>query len=252
MKPDVPRARLNCFGLLILAFSASATVSVAGADQAPKLRYSGQDVARWLPLSEAVVEGEPQPQLLSPEDRSALEGWLADRPPATTDTTGVPSDSSRRLDTCDVEIVTSAGPLDPNADKALAEASTALFGTIQAIETGLFHGRLATLVTVDVERWLKWQLDGPPPSRIRFIDTSARARIDGRTYCFGDAERREALVIGSRVFTATNNLLETEPLALFPYANQLYFETAANEVWPRAQSSSWGQFEQRLSQQGMP
>lgn len=247
--PCIRSIRLSLLALVLLA---STGVPGVAADQPNSVRYPGQVLSHWLPLSEAVVEGEVQAQRLPLEDRSALEGWLSDRSLPMADTTNVPSDSSRRLETCDVEFVTSAGPLDPNADKALAEASTALVGTIEAIETGLFHGRLATLVTVDVERWLKWQDDRSPPSRIRFVDTAARARIEGRTYCFRDAERNEALVIGSRVFTATSNHLESEPLVLFPYANQLYFETAKKEVWPRVLGTSWAGFEQRLSRRELP
>lgn len=220
--PSIPH-----FLMLAALLLAPTTEALA---QAPAEGEAPAGLKHWVPASEALTDGELREGLFTPGERSEIETWL--RAPEALEPPEDPAIRERYAtpEECDVLIVTSAGIESPDVAESLANASVAFTGTVTSSEPGLYRGRLATLVSVEVARWLKAPETARAPTVVRFIHGDARATIGGRSYCQRLAGRTDRLAISRRVVVATSNLLQEDPLLLLPYASELFFETARRGV----------------------
>ncbi len=213
---------------------------------------SDNALRNWVPAARAVVGGEVQEELFSPADKIEIRSWLRD--PRSGNTPSDPRTSKSTAPSkagCDVLLVTSAGNDTVEPVKALEEADYGVLGAVTAIEPGLFHGRIASIVTVQVDEWLQAPGGFSRPATIHFVYEDSRLTVGGTTYCSQGA-RKDRLALGRRVFLATSNLLQDNPVLLLPYDRQLFFETASQGVSAPGQAAqarkNWSDFETRIKQ----
>ena len=203
--------------------------------------------SHWVPAEQAVIGGRVQEELLDPAERVEVHSWLRPRPRDAAEG-AIPKSSGSAMSGCDVVVVTSAGAENTEVAKALDEATFGLLGTVSEIRPGLFHGRIAALVSVQVDQWIKAPAASSQPASVHFIYDDAALTVDGMTYC-RRSTRKDRLTLGRRVFLASSNVLQEAPLLLLPYDRQLFFETAKRNVsapgTATAQTAgSWADFEE--------
>jgi hypothetical protein len=204
-------------------------------------------VTRWVPADEAVVEGRLAASAFDHEAQVQLERWMVKKLPE-------PPGAQAAMETsdpeCDIISVTLYQRELVPPERVLAEAAYAAFGTVTQIDHGIYRGRLATLVTVLPDRWLRFPSQDPP-ELIYFLGSDAKISINGIRYC-AKGSRKDLLKPGRRVFFGTNNVLQSQPHFLLPYDSELFFETDQGAVsigvderpdW----SKDWLRFEAQLT-----
>jgi hypothetical protein len=196
-----------------------------------------------------VVGGQLQEGLFSPAEEVEVRSWLRAKEKESTEPK-TPKAIDPSTAGCDVVVVTSAGAEAMEPEKALAEARLGVLGTVTAIEQGLFRGRIASIVTVQVDRWMKAPVELARPLTISFLREEGDLTVSDTTYC-RRGTRKDRLSVGRRVFLASSTILQEEPLLLLPYDRQLFFETAKQGISapsPDAAQAlgSWVDFEARL------
>ena len=235
--------------LMLAALVLGPTAQVSAEEEA------SAGLERWVPASEAFADGELRQGLFSPEERAQINTWLREGEGSGPPDGPVTREKHATPEGCDLLIVTSAGIESPDVAESLAKASVALTGTVTSLEPGLYRGRLATLVSVEVARWLTAPEAAHPPTVVRFIHGDTRVTIGGRSYCHRVAGRTERLDIGRGVVVATANVLQEEPLLLLPYESELFFETERRGVSAAGPvrgtpPSEWSSFEEWVHRLG--
>jgi hypothetical protein len=178
--------------------------------------------SHWIPAEQAIVGGRVQEELLDPAARTEVRSWLSAKS-AETESSNLKATSG-----CDVLLVTSSGVETADPRQALKNANLAFLGIVKEVKTGLFRGRITSLVSVQVDQWIKAPFSAQP-STIYFLNDDAALTIGETTYCRRTL-RKDRLAAGQRVFLATSNVVQKDPLLLLPYGNQLFFETANQRV----------------------
>lgn len=230
---------------LLATFLLGTPGEVAAADDAATSQPPG---SHWVPVSEAFSNGEVREELFDDRELQQVRSWL--RTPEKDLSAEAQAAAKERSDDCDVLIVTSAGIKSTDPEQALQDSSIVVIGTVTAVEPGLHHGRLASLVTVEVDRWLKAELSTPRPVTTYFIYPEARTTIDGTRYC-QRGSRADRLAVGRGVFLGADIVLAQDPLVLYPLTRNVFFETPDRGVSAEGPirgeaPQSWGAFEYRL------
>jgi hypothetical protein len=205
-----------------------------------------EPLAHWVPADQAVVDGQ---LVLSAFDDRALfemERWLMAKLPQSP-CEQAPTGSAEA--DCDMITVSLDHRVLVAPEKVLAEAHYAAFGTVTRISHGLFQGRVATVVTVRPDRWLRSPSQGPP-EWVHFLSSDAKISINGIRYC-AKGHRKDLLKPGRRVFFGTQNVIQAQPLFLLPYDTELFFETDQGAVSIGVEerpewSKNWLRFEAQL------
>jgi hypothetical protein len=231
--------------LLLLLLSILPPPSYSQETAAPK--QVSPRFSHWIPAEQAVIDGRVQEGLLDPAEKVEVHSWLRPKPRDAAEG-AAPKSSRSAMNGCDVVVVTSAGTESSGAAEALDEATFGLLGTVSEIKPGLFHGRIAALVGVQVDQWIKAPATSSQPAIVHFVYDDAALTVDGTTYC-RRSTRKDHLTLGRRVFLASSNVMQETPLLLLPYDRQLFFETAKRNVsapgLAAAQAAgSWADFEE--------
>jgi hypothetical protein len=239
------RKRSNSRPLLLLLILAP--LPLCSQDRAVS---SGEAFRHWVPAERAVVGGEIQEGLLSPAGKVEIRSWLR-KDGAVPSDPKAPKATDPSKAGCDVLLVTSAGNESAEPAKALEEAAYGVLGAVTAIEPGLFRGRIASIVTVEVDEWLQAPEAFSRPATLHFVYEDARLTVGDTTYCRQGA-RKDRLAVGRQVFLATSTLLQENPVLLLPYDRQLFFETANQGVSAPGKAAqarkSWSDFEALFKQ----
>lgn len=203
-------------------------------------------VAHWVPADQVVVEGQLAVSAFDSDALREMEHWLLPEKPKRT----VPSGSLSPADAnCDQITVSMYERELVHPAKLLSEVLYSALGRVASTEVGVYRGRVTTLVTVTVDRWLRFPGFDPPPT-VRYFAEEGEIEIGQIRYC-RRGFRSEAVVPGGRILLATSNVLQDQPLALLPYDNQVFYETSKGSVSLGAAgkpewAESWLELEARL------
>lgn len=175
----------------------------------------------WVPADQAVVEGQLAVSTFDSDALREMERWLLLEKPKRTAPSGSlsPADAN-----CDQITVSMFERELVHPAKLLSEGLYSAVGRVASTEVGVFRGRVTTLITVTVDRWLRFPGADPPPT-VRYFAEEGEIDIGHIRYC-RRGFRNDPVVPGGRIFLATSNVLQDQPLALLPYDNQVFYETS--------------------------